>query len=263
MKFKTAYLLVFFALFLLACGPSKKETETPSDLIQFQMVKAFPHDVTAFTQGLVVENGQLYESTGQNGSWISKVEIGTGIQQKQVILDDKYFGEGITILNNKIYQLTWQTHVGFVYDLRTFEKINEFQYPYEGWGITHDGTNLIVSDGTDKLHFLDSATLQQVREISVTDKGIAVKSINELEYVDGFVYANLWQTNYIVKIDPGNGQVVGRLDLTSLEKEIAKFNGNFDVLNGIAYEKKSKTFLITGKNWPVMFALKLKEEPKK
>lgn len=255
-------ILLCFCLGLLLTGCGSKKEEAKNDIIPFQLVKAFPHDVTAFTQGLVVENGQLYESTGQTGSWISEVDIVSGAQKKKVILDDKYFGEGITILNNKIYQLTWQSKIGFVYDLKTYQKLNQFYYSHEGWGITHDGTSLIVSDGTDRLHFLDSATLQQHHEVRVTDQGAPVNNLNELEYVDGFVYANVWQTNYILKINPADGKVVGRLDLSSLNQEIAKFNGNFDVLNGIAYEKQSKTFLITGKNWPVMFALRLKEEPK-
>lgn len=257
---KRLILLLFAVVVLLSCAT--KKDEVPNDLIAFQLAKAFPHDVNAFTQGLVVEKGQLYESTGQTGSWISEVNIVTGEQKKKVILDDQYFGEGITILNNKIYQLTWKSNVGFVYDLKTFQKINEFKYSHEGWGITHDGTHLIVSDGTDKLHFLDTATLQQHHEISVTDNGAPALNLNELEYVDGFVYANQWQTNFILKINPTTGAVVGRLDLSSLDKEIAKFNGNFDVLNGIAYEKQSKTFLITGKNWPVMFAIRLKEPVK-
>lgn len=255
-----AIAVLLSAVIILSCGKTKDEVQQkPSDDIPFQLVKAFPHDVNAFTQGLVVENGQLYESTGQAGSWISEVNIVTGEQTKKVILDDRYFGEGITILNGKIYQLTWQSHVGFVYDLKTYKKLKEFTYPYEGWGITHNGTHLIVSDGTHKLHFLDTTTLKQDHEIAVTYKNAPMSNLNELEFVNGFVYANQWQTNYILKIDPSNGKVVGRMDLSSLDREIAKFNGNFDVLNGIAYEKQSRSFLITGKNWPVMFALRIKE----
>ena len=257
LKVIVAFLMV---VVFFSCGKKKEEVQqSTTDNISFQLVKAFPHDVNAFTQGLVVENGQLYESTGQAGSWISEVNIITGEQTKKVVLDDQYFGEGITILNGKLYQLTWQSHVGFVYDLKSYNKIKEFSYSYEGWGITHNGTHLIVSDGTNKLHFLDTTTLQQHHEISVTYKNSAMNNLNELEFVNGFVYANQWQTNFILKIDPGTGNVVGRLDLSSLDREIAKFNGNFDVLNGIAYEKQSRSFLITGKNWPVMFALRVKE----
>jgi glutamine cyclotransferase len=249
-------------IFLAAC--SKKEKKTVNDdSIPFELVKAFPHDVNAFTQGLVIENGKLFESTGQKGSWIAEVDIATGKQDKKVILDNKYFGEGITFLNNKVYQLTWQNHEGFVYDAHTFEKLKTFNYTHEGWGITHDGKNLIVSDGTDVLHFLDTVTLKDDHILHVTDNGSAVEKLNELEYIDGFVFANQWQTTMIYKINPSSGKVVGRMDLSSLSAEIEKFNGSFDVLNGIAYEKKTKTLLITGKLWPVMFALRLKPSDKK
>jgi glutamine cyclotransferase len=260
-------LFVFVSLVLLFAACSKKEKEELADnLIPFEMVKGFAHDVTAFTQGLVIYNGKLYESTGHEGtSWIAEVELATGKQDKKVILDKKYFGEGITILNKKIYQLTWQTHEGFVYDVDTYEKRKTFNYSYEGWGITHDGKNLIVSDGTDKLHFLDTLTLKDDHVIHVKENGAPVNQLNELEYVDGFIYANVWQTPYILKIDPATGIAVGRIDLTPLGDQIAKFNGSFDVLNGIAYEKKTKTFLVTGKYWPVLFAIKLKPpaDPKK
>jgi glutamine cyclotransferase len=250
--------LVLIALLVInGCTPKEKKTET-NDLIAFDLIKAFPHDVKAFTQGLVVENGKLYESTGQKGSWIAEVDLPTGVQDKKIILDDKYFGEGIAILNNKIYQLTWQNKEGFVYDARSFSKLRNFTYEHEGWGLTHDGKNLIVSDGTDVLHFLDTATLKDDHIVHVTDGGEKIEKLNELEFVEGYVYANIWQTAFIVKIDPANGKVVGRLDLSPLGQEISKFNGSFDVLNGIAYEKKSKLFLVTGKLWPALFALRLK-----
>ena len=255
--------IALFCLILVAAACSKKDKETAStNFIAFELVRVFPHDVTAFTQGLVIHNGKLYESTGQLGtSWIAEVDIATGKQQKKINLDKKYFGEGITILNNKIYQLTWQTHEGFVYDARTYEKLKNFEYPYEGWGITHNNQKLIVSDGTSKIHFLDTVTLKEESAITVKENGLEIDQLNELEYIDGFIYANLWQTPFIVKINPTNGEVVGRLDLSSLAIEVSKFNGNFDVLNGIAYEKKSKVLLVTGKLWPVLFAIKLKENP--
>ncbi len=253
------FFLLAIVLFCIACSnPKSTETKT-SDQLAFKVVKVFPHDVTAFTQGMVINNGKLFESTGQANSWIAEVDIVTGKQNKKVVLEEKYFGEGITILNNKIYQLTWQHHIGFVYDLKTFKKISEFKYDYEGWGITHNGSNLIVSDGTDRLHFLDTLTLTEVSTILVTRNGEPVTQLNELEFAEGFVYANQWQTNYILKIDPTNGQVVGRLDFASLNDEILKFNINPDVLNGIAYEQKSKTFLVTGKLWPAVFALRISE----
>jgi glutamine cyclotransferase len=256
-------LLAVICFAIASCSKKEKE-EVNDNLIPFEMVKGFAHDVTAFTQGLVIYNGKLYESTGQKGtSWIAEVDLATGKQDKKVNLDKKYFGEGITILNNKIYQLTWTTHEGFVYDVNTYKQLKTFNYSYEGWGITHDGKDLIVSDGTDVLHFLDTVTLKDVRVIHVKENGVSVNQLNELEYVDGFVYANVWQTPYILKINPATGEAVGRIDLTSLGDQIAKFNGSFDVLNGIAYESKTKTFLVTGKYWPVLFAIKLKPKEKK
>lgn len=258
------FFLLTGCLSLLAACSSPKNNETPvSDAIPFKMVKVFPHDPTAFTQGLVINDGKLYESTGQQGSWISEVNIASGKQDKKVVLDDKYFGEGITILNNKVYQLTWQHHVGFVYQLPTFAKVKEFNYSYEGWGITHDGRQLIVSDGTDRLHFLDTTTFEEQRTVSVKRNGQPMESLNELEFIDGSIFANQWQTNYILKINPENGEVVGVLDMGTLRDEVVKFEGNPDVLNGIAYEPKTKTLLVTGKLWPVLFALKLNDASEK
>lgn len=226
--------------------------------IEYSIVKVFPHDTKAFTQGLVVHDGKLLESTGQNGtSWIAEVDITSGHQEKKVELDKQYFGEGITVLNNKVYQLTWKGNIGFIYNNR-YEKIGEFKYNREGWGITHNGADLIVSDGSDKLYFLDSATLEVKKTISVTENGNAVDKLNELEFIDGYVYANRWQTNFIVKIDTANGSVVGTMDLSQVADVVYPGNPNADVLNGIAYEPKSKLLLVTGKLWPAMVAVKLK-----
>lgn len=254
--------LVLLALVVaFACKGKKDEPEVEKNLIPFTLVKTFPHDNTAFTQGLTIEGGKLYESTGQNNnSWIAEVAIATGVQDKKIELDKKYFGEGICILNNKIYQLTWQNKVGFVHDLKNFKTVREFQYDHEGWGITHNGVNLIVSDGSDKLYFLDTLTLQRVSTLNVTENGTKRDQLNELEFIEGYVYANQWQSNYILKIDPATGNVVGKMDLSSLANRIAQMNPNADVLNGIAYEKKSKTILVTGKYWPALFALRFKEE---
>jgi glutamine cyclotransferase len=253
------FVLVVFVFCFFGCQTKEKKEAAAEDLIEYSIVKIFPHDKTAFTQGLVVEQGRLFESTGQHGtSWIAEVDIATGQQDKKVILDKKYFGEGIAILNNKIYQLTWQTKIGFVYDLRSFEKIREFEYDREGWGITHNGNNLIVSDGTDQLYFLDTLYLKPVTVLKVKDGDVPAEKLNELEFIDGFIFANQWQTNFILKIDPSNGQVVGRMDMTELAEKVFPLNPNADVLNGIAYEKKSKMLLITGKLWPAMVAVKFK-----
>ncbi len=254
------YRLVLFVLVItLACKEKKPEQTVPDNLIPFTLVKTFPHDNAAFTQGLTIDRGKLFESTGQHNAWIAEVEITTGTQHKKVQLDKKYFGEGISILNNKIYQLTWQNKIGFIYDLKTFEKTGEFQYEHEGWGITHNGTNLIISDGTEKLHFLDTLTFKIVATLTVTENGTKADQLNELEFIEGFIYANQWQTNFILKIDPATGNVLGKMDLSSLAKRIQQMSPQADVLNGIAYEKKSKTILVTGKYWPAMFAVRLKD----
>ncbi len=249
-------LLLLTFVIICACKEKKTDQVVQDNLIPYTLVKTFPHDPTTFTQGLAIENGKLYESTGQNNSWIAEVDITTGTQNKKVQLDKKYFGEGITIFNNKVYQLTWQNKVGFIYNLKTFQKTGEFQYEHEGWGITHNGVNLIVSDGTDKLHFLDTLTHKEISTLNVTERGIKQDQLNELEFIEGFIYANQWQTSYILKIDPVNGNVVGKLDISSLAVRIAQMSPQADVLNGIAYEKKSKTILVTGKYWPAMFALR-------
>jgi glutaminyl-peptide cyclotransferase len=253
---------VFLLLFSCGSGKEKKEENRYNDLIPYSIIKVFPHDKTAFTQGLVVEQGRLFESTGQYGtSWIAEVDIATGTQDKKVVLDRKYFGEGITILNNKIYQITWQTKIGFVYDLKTFKKTSEFEYDREGWGITHNGKNLITSDGTDRLYFLDTLSLKPVSILKVKDGNKPSEKLNELEFIDGYIYANQWQTNFILKIDPTSGQVVGRMDMTELAEKVFPLNPNADVLNGIAFEKKSKMLLITGKLWPAMVAVKFQSKP--
>lgn len=243
----------------VACSSKKAdENESLTKKIEYTIVKVFPHDTKAFTQGLVVHEGQLLESTGQNGtSWIAEVEITTGKQEKKVELDKQYFGEGITVLNNKIFQLTWKSKVGFIYNL-DYKKIGEFTYNREGWGITQNGVDLIASDGSDKLYFLDSATQAVKKTLPVTDNGIAVNNLNELEFIDGYIYANRWQTNFIVKIDPATGSVLGTLDLSEVAEVVYPGNPNADVLNGIAYEPKSKLLLITGKLWPAMVAIRLK-----
>jgi glutamine cyclotransferase len=251
---KSFFPLAILLFFLSACS-GKKTNEAKA--ISYSIKKIFPHDKKAFTQGLTVADGRLFESTGQAGSWIAEVDIATGSHDKKVILDKKYFGEGITILNNKIYQLTWKNHVGFIYDLKTFEKIREFKYDHEGWGITDDDKNLIVSDGTNKIRFLDTLTLQSVKEIIVKQGEVVVDKLNELEFIDGFIFANQWQTNNILKIDPVTGFVVGRMDLSRLAEKIYPLNPSADVLNGIAYEKKSKSLLVTGKLWPALFALNI------
>jgi glutaminyl-peptide cyclotransferase len=259
LKIISHFIALACILSLSSCSPKKKESALTTDLIPYNVVKAFPHDPTSFIQGLTIHQGRLFESTGQDNSWISEVDIATGKHDKKIILDKKYFGEGICILNNKLYQLTWQNHKGFVYDLKTFSKLNEFNYDHEGWGITHNGKNLIVSDGTDQLHFLDTLTLKEVSTLTVKDDYASVNDLNELEYIEGYVFANQWQTNYILKIDPNTGKVIGRMEMSPLSEKMNLLNPSADVLNGIAYEQKSKTLLVTGKLWPTLFAIRFQK----
>jgi glutamine cyclotransferase len=244
---------------LWSCGSAKKEetTEEKNTAISYSVQNSIPHDIDAFTQGFVIHEGQLYESTGQGGSWIGIVDVNTGKADKKVILPNQFFGEGITILNNKIYQLTWQNKVGFVYDLKTFRELKKFSYDTEGWGLTHDGTHLIMSDGTDQLTYLDTATLTPARTVRITREGTPVGNLNELEYINGFIYANIWQTDTIVRIDPATGTVNGLLDLAPLTKQARTLNPRMDVLNGIAWHASTQSLLVTGKLWPFIYVLKL------
>jgi glutaminyl-peptide cyclotransferase len=258
MKCKTMFTLMLLSL-LLGCGKEKQEGASNDSTIPFKLKTRWKHDTHAWTQGLLIHQGQLFESTGQKQSYIGIVDIKTGQPQKKVVLDDKYFGEGIAILNNKIYQLTWQNHVGFVYDLRTFEKLQEFKYDTEGWGLTHDNHHLIMSDGTEKLIYLDTITFKPVKTIRVKDENGYVTKLNELEYMEGFILANQWETNRILKIDPQTGNVVGTLDLTPLAQEAKLNHPGSDVLNGIAYHPTTRLLIVTGKFWPSTYVLQLNQ----
>jgi glutamine cyclotransferase len=233
------------------------------ETINFYVVNRHPHDTTAFTEGFLMYEGALYESTGspenmpQTRSLIGVVDLQTGAIDKKAELDrHKYFGEGISFLNNKLYQLTYQTKVGFIYDARTFKQTGTFPLPVqEGWGMTTDGTHLILSDGTSNLTYLDSATLKPVKTLSVKDNNVPVDNVNELEYINGFIYANVYTTANIIKIDPANGRVVGKIDLSSLVAEATnKFPGSLE-MNGIAYDSTTKKIYVTGKLWPHIYEI--------
>ncbi len=258
-----AYLLAGTIL-ISSCTPTKDQKAAVDPLeINYVIRSVWPHDTEAFTQGLLIHKGELYESTGQNGSsWIGIVDINTGVATKKVTLDERYFGEGIAILNNKIYQLTYTTKVGFVYSLPDFKKLKEWTYESQGWGLTHDNVNLIMSDGSNKLHYLDTTTQQIIKSVAVTDEQGAVKNLNELEFIEGYIYANVWQTNKIVKIDPATGKVVGRFDLSALANDARKASPQVDVLNGIAWHPDTRSFLVTGKHWPHVYILKIDAAPK-
>ena len=261
MKFLAVlHVSVVSVLIFSSCGDKQNSEAATVDSLSlgYSVLSTLPHNSEAYTQGLTIYNNKVLESTGQKGhSWIAEVNPGSGQHEKKITLDSRYFGEGITVMNGKIYQLTWEDKIGFIYDADTYKKLGEFKYNTSGWGITHDNKNLIMSDGTEKLYFLDTTNLQVIRTISVTDPGGRVKNINELEYVDGYIFANVYETAIILKIDPANGKVVGRLDLSALAGEIKRMYPNTDVLNGIAYDQNSKALLVTGKLWPKSFLIRL------
>lgn len=246
----------------LDTGPNRAPIDTSgTTLHNIRVINVYPHDPDAFTQGLVFHKGYIYEGTGLPGqSSIRKVELKTGRVLKSHGLPAQYFGEGITICRNRLIQLTWQSHTGFVYDLQSFRLLQTFSYPTEGWGITYDGNHLIMSDGTAVLRFLDTRTYKIVKQIEVRDRGNLLPNINELEFIKGEIYANVWGTGYIVRISPQTGQVLGWIDLRDLYRYVGA-GRNIDVLNGIAYDAKGNRLLVTGKYWPNLFEIRL-ETPK-
>jgi len=225
-------------------------------LYGYQIVRAYPHDPKAFTQGLQYLGGALYEGTGQIGeSTIRRVELETGKVLQKRDVPAPHFGEGITVWKNELIELTWQSNVAFVYDKKSFEPRRTFKYAGEGWGLTQDATSLYMSDGSDQLRVLDPATFAEQRRISVTLAGAPLKNLNELEWVKGEIFANIWQTDYIARIAPASGKVVGYIDLRGLLP--ASERASTDVLNGIAYDAAKDRLFITGKWWPRLFEIKL------
>jgi glutaminyl-peptide cyclotransferase len=223
----------------------------------YQIVRSYPHDPQAFTQGLVYHEGFLYEGTGQNGkSSIRKVRLENGEVVQIERLESRYFGEGIAIVGQQLIQLTWQSGVGFVYDLATFARERTFSYTGEGWGLVYDGARLIMSDGTEWLRFLDAGTLKETGRVAVKDGGRSVTQINELEMVKGELYANVWGTDRIARISPKTGQLLGWIDLKGLLSP--RESSGVDVLNGIAYDAKGDRLFVTGKLWPRVFEIKVK-----
>lgn len=237
------------------CSDSKT-TDTPV-IYTYQVVKTYPHDPNAFTQGLVFEDGFSYESTGLHGhSTLRKVELETGRILQTYKLPAEFFGEGITIYRDKVIQLTYRSTVGFVYSKDSFELLRTFNYPAEGWGITHDGKRLIMSDGTSTLHLLNPETFEQTGHIEVRDGNRPVSGLNELEYVKGEIFANVWPTELVVRISPQTGQVTGWMYLTGL-LPLQDRTDQVDVLNGIAYDAVNDRLFVTGKSWPSLFQIKL------
>jgi glutamine cyclotransferase len=241
---------------LLAQDPPS-EINNPIPIYTYFIVNKVPHDFNAYTQGLVFNDGFLYESTGRRGqSSLRKVNPDDGAVITVHSLAEEFFGEGITIFDEKIYQLTWQSYTGFIYDKSTFLVMEEFFYNTEGWGITHNGKELIVSDGTSALYFLDPITLEVINQISVTDDKGPVQDLNELEYVNGEIFANILYSYRIARIDPDSGKVVGWIDLTGILNN-ERIDYPIDVMNGIAYDPATDRLFVTGKLWPQVFEIRL------
>jgi glutaminyl-peptide cyclotransferase len=240
----------------LAAATGAEANPQKIPVLRGTVVNAYPHDPQAFTQGLEYFDGYLYESTGRSGqSTVRQSILETGAVIKRVKLPEQYFGEGLTIFRGKIYQLTWLTKVGFIYDLTTFAKVGEFHYDFEGWGLTHDDASLILSDGTNRLRFLDPASFNVARTIEVYAGAEAVTNLNELEYINGKIFANVWHSDRIARIDPKSGKVTDWIDLSPV---VARgTHEQEDVLNGIAYDAKRKRLFVTGKNWPELFEIKV------
>ncbi len=240
--------ILFFAL-------TEKPAQSKTVHYTYSIVNTYPHDENAFTQGLAYENGSLYESTGlYGGSTLRRVKLETGAILQLYTLPDRYFGEGITILDDEIIQLTWNDHKGFIYDKHSFDLLQEFDYIGEGWGITYDGNRLIVSNGSATLIFLDPETFEKIGQVEVHDTAPVTK-INELEYINGKVYANIWKEEKIAIINPQTGQVEGWIELSGIQDLEKQYGDN--ALNGIAYDAAGDRLFVTGKKWPHLFEIKL------
>jgi glutamine cyclotransferase len=260
-----AVLVLLFVLPSLACqtgtvanlSSEKTPTAGPVPISGYEVIHVWPHDAKAFTQGLVFQDGKLLESTGQEGrSSLRRVELETGKVLQKIDVPSPYFAEGITLLKGRIYQLTWQHQLGFIYDAWSFEKIGQFNYQGEGWGLTNDGQSLILSDGSNHIRFLDPDNFQVRKTIAVADRGSPVIEINELEYVHGEVYANIWHADRIARIDPQTGHVVGWINLAGLLSP-GEVQDEEAVLNGIAYDESSGRLFVTGKLWPKLFEIRV------
>jgi glutaminyl-peptide cyclotransferase len=263
---KIAFYLAGFLVLALSCNndPSPSDdpiTATPTKTISHSIVASYPHDTSSFTEGLLFYNGELFESTGLPGkSRISKVDLMTGKAIQTVELDKKYFGEGIVIINDTIYQWTYQDKIGLMYNAKDFKKIGEFKFASpEGWGMTTDGKQIIASDGTSNLSFYQPGSFQLLRTQGVTERGSLSYNLNELEYINGYIYANQWQSPYILKIDPASGEIVAKIDLSETCNKIKNRYPKAEFLNGIAYDPDTKKIYVTGKYWPELYEIQLGE----
>jgi glutamine cyclotransferase len=251
MRLLTLTLLLSTTIWAVACRAAVP-------VYGFEIVHTYPHDTSAFTEGLFYLNGYLYESTGlEHHSSIRKVRIETGAIVEKRDIPAQYFGEGIVNWQNHLISLTWKSHIGFVFDLATFKLQKQFHYEGEGWALTQDGKQLIMSDGTSELRFINPKTLKETNRIRVTFEGKPVPNVNELEWVNGEIYANVWETNWILRIDPHSGRVVGLINLAGLLSPSDPVTGPDSVLNGIAYDAKGDRLFVTGKNWPKLLEIRL------
>jgi len=256
LRFSRGFWLLIAAVLPLGSLGCFGEPEARAERLEFKVVETYPHDVQAFTQGLLFHDGFLYESTGQYGeSTLRRVDPESGRVEQVVHLPRRFFGEGLAWHDGRLYQLTWKEGTGFVYDPGTLEKTGEFTYEGEGWGLTSDGQQLIMSNGTPKLRFLNPETFEVTRELTVRDAGVPVEKLNELEYVEGRILANLWTSDDIVCIDPATGHVTARLDVSRLQRPRPP---NRDaVANGIAYDPDTRLLFLTGKRWPKLYAVRI------
>jgi glutamine cyclotransferase len=262
---KTSLSLLALPLFFTLFGCQQKSNTTPQEEnspqkispLNFSVVASYPHDTSSYTQGLQIYKGRLFEGTGQYGSSkLMEIELKTGKTLRSIQLNEQFFGEGITILRDTIYQLTWKEKKIFCYTL-DFKKINEYEIDKEGWGLTNNGNDLILTNGSGELYFYSPYGMQLIKSQLVTEEGSPTYNLNELEFIDGFVYANQYTTPYILKINPSNGEVVGKADFTSLLNQAQSAYAGAEVLNGIAYDPESKKIYITGKWWPLLFEITL------
>jgi glutaminyl-peptide cyclotransferase len=255
---RTSLLCLWLLIGWLLAGVQTARADIPTD--DYEIIHTYPHDTSAFTEGLFYLNGFLYESTGlEQHSSIRKVRINTGEVLRKIDIPAQYFGEGIVNWQRHLISLTWKSQIGFVFDLDTFKLQRQFSYRGEGWALTRNDKQLIMSDGTPYLRFLDPKTLAETGRIQVTLEGKPLRNVNELEWVKGEIYANVWQTNWIVRIDPQSGRVVGRVNLGGLLQPADIVEGQTDVLNGIAYDARGDRLFVTGKNWPKLFEIRLRK----
>ena len=256
-------LFIALPVLLAACKNDDKNAGTTTHpegpkSMSYSILETFPHDTSSYTQGLIVYKGELYEGTGLEGkSRLMKVDLKSGKAKQSIKLDSIYFGEGITVINDTLYQLTWRNKVVFMYSLKDFKKLKEFPIATDGWGLTNNGTELIVSDGTSNLNYYEPGSFKFLRSVNITEAGELIDRVNELEYINGYIYANRYQTFEILKIDPVTGVVIAKADLSDVGSQVKSKYPWVDYFNGIAYDPVTKKIYVTGKLWPELYEIQL------